>query len=114
MMMRKLRLYLWWKRQVHKQGEKHLFPMPDSNKQTMEGFDRIFAEQDTISDALKKKDKEKAARAQSRRRVRGGGPAAGSSIPKPEPKEPTLYPIQNEANEIQRLYVYRNLSKSAR
>ena len=113
MMMRKLRLYLWWKRQAQKQGDKQI-PMPDSNRQTMEGFDRIFAEQDTISDALKKKDKEKAARAQSRRRVRGGGPAAGSSIPKPEPKEPTLYPIQNEANEIQRLYVYRNLSKSAR
>lgn len=112
MMMRKLRLYLWWKRQVQKQGEKHFFPMPDSNRQAMEGFDRIFAEQDGISEALKKKDKEKAARAQSRRRVRGGGPAAGSSIPKPEPKEPTLYPLQNEADEISRLYVCRSLLKN--
>ncbi|KAF9482914.1 hypothetical protein BDN70DRAFT_964606 [Pholiota conissans] len=92
MMLRKLRLYLWWKRQLkdQKQGSSGASMMPDSSRGTMDGFDRMFAVEDGLSEALKKKDKEKAARAQSRRRVRGGAPAAGHSVPKAEPVEPNL------------------------
>ena len=92
MMLRKLRLYLWWKRQLkdQKQGSSGTSMMPDSSRGTMDGFDRMFAVEDGLSEALKKKDKEKAARAQSRRRVRGGAPATGHSVPKAEPVEPNL------------------------
>lgn len=103
-MMRKLRLYLWWKKQINnqRQGEKTIFPLPDSSR-TMEGLNRIFAEEDNISEALKKKDREKAARAQSRRRVRGGAPASGPSIPKAEPQDLNLYGIQSEADILSQL-----------
>ena len=94
MMMRKLRLYLWWKGQLGERkqsGERH-FAMP--------------VEEDAgISEALKKKDKEKAAKAQSRRRVRGGAPAAAGrdGVPKPEPKEVNLNEIQSEIERFEQL-----------
>jgi DNA excision repair protein ERCC-4 len=94
MMMRKLRLYLWWKGQLseRKQSGKSHFSMP--------------VEEDAgISEALKKKDKEKAAKAQSRRRVRGGAPATAGrdGVPKPEPKEVNLNEIQGEIERFEQL-----------
>jgi DNA excision repair protein ERCC-4 len=94
MMMRKLRLYLWWKGQLNerKQGGKSHFSMP-------------LDEDAGISEALKKKDKEKAARTQSRRRVRGGAPVAAGrdGTPKNEPKETNLNRIQDEAERFEQL-----------
>ena len=94
MMMRKLRLYLWWKGQLteRKQSGKRHIPMP-------------VQEDAEISEALKKKDKETAARAQSRRRVRGGAPAAAGrdGVPKAEPKEVDLNAIQRESERFEQL-----------
>lgn len=99
-MMKKLRLYLWWKGKLseRKQDGKTSFAMPDTNRRTKDNFDPS-----EISEALKKKDKEKAERSQSRRRVRGGVPAGASRtdstpFPKPEPKDVKLDEIQNEAD----------------
>ena len=94
MMMRKLRLYLWWKGQSseRKQSGKSHFSMP-------------VKEDAGISEALKKKDREKAAKAASRRRVRGGAPAAAGrdGAPKPEPKEVNLNEIQGEIERFEQL-----------
>jgi len=104
MMMRKLKLYLWWKAQLaeRKQDRKSYFGLPDGPNRAKDGFDKIYRDDvDGMSEALKKKDKERAERAQSRRRVRGGGPSTGGDraavpvIPKPEPKEYNLREIQN-------------------
>jgi hypothetical protein len=58
-----------------------------------------------MSEVLKRKDREKAAKAQSRQRVRGGAPnAAGrDGTPKDEPKEVNLTGIQGEAEHFERL-----------
>ena len=111
MMMRKLRLYLWWKGKLsqRKQDGKPSFGMPDTNKRTKDNIDKVYGDEGEISEALKKKDKEKAERSQSRRRVRGGGPVSGSasrvdstSFPKPEPK---VDEIENEADGFAQLWV---------
>ncbi|KAF8959813.1 hypothetical protein BDZ97DRAFT_1836010 [Flammula alnicola] len=96
MMLQKLRLYLWWKTQLggRKQGGKPQFSVPETSRQAMNGF----GDKDGISEALRKKDKEKAARTQNRRRVRGGAPTSGMSGVKPEPQEAKLNEVQNEAD----------------
>lgn len=109
MMMKKLRLYLWWKGKlsVRKQDGKTSFAMPDTTKNN---FDK-YGDLSEISEALKKKDKEKAERSKCRRRVRGGAPAGSSSssradnasFPKPEPKDVKLDEIQNEADRFAQL-----------
>ncbi|KAF8186802.1 hypothetical protein BJ912DRAFT_453061 [Pholiota molesta] len=106
MMLRKLRLYLWWKRQLkdQKQGAAGVSMMPNSNGGAMDGFDRMFAVEDGLSEALKKKDREKAARAQSRRRMRGGAPTAAHPVPKPEPIEPNLNLLQNDTDNFPQLW----------
>lgn len=70
MMEDKLRLYLWWKGKLseRKQEGRGLFGMPDSRK------DKDSASTD-VSEALRKKDRERQQRAANRRRVRGGVPA---------------------------------------
>ena len=87
-----------------KQDGKTSFAMPDTNKHPQDKFDK-YADQGEISEALKKKDKERAERSQSRRRVRGGAPAGSSAsrtdsapFAKPEPKDVKLDEIQNEAD----------------
>jgi len=103
MMMKKLRLYLWWKGKIgqRKQDGKTPFVMPDTNKRNG-SFGRLYDSE--ISEALKKKDREKEEKSQSRRRVRGGAPggsasrADSASFQKPEPKDVNLDEIQNEAD----------------
>ncbi|CAL1710551.1 unnamed protein product [Somion occarium] len=77
MMEDKLRLYLWWKGKLaqRKQEGKTGFALPTGQKNPTERG----AGDAEVSEALKKKDRERQARAASRRRVRGGGPAASSS-----------------------------------
>ena len=108
MMMKKLRLYLWWKGKLsqRKQDGKTAFPMPNTKKDDFGNY----GDQGEISEALKKKDKEKAEKSKSRRRVRGGAPAGSSSsradnasFPKPEPKDIKLDEIQNEADHFAQL-----------
>ena len=72
--------------------------------------DMLYGDESEINEALKKKDKEKADRAQSRRRVRGGGPAGASasradnpSFPKPEPQDVNLDEMQSEADNFAQL-----------
>ena len=111
-MMKKLRLYLWWKGKLsqRKQDGKTHFAMPDT---TRKDFDK-YGDLGDISEALKKKDREKAERSKSRRRVRGGAPAGSSasassrpdnasSFPEPEPKDGKLDEIQNEADRFAEL-----------
>ena len=113
MMMKKLRLYLWWKGKLSQRkqdGKKTSFAMPDATKNS---FDK-YGDLSDISEALKKKDKEKAEKSKSRRRVRGEAPAgssssssradnASSSFPKPEPKDVKLDEIHNEADRFAQL-----------
>lgn len=75
MMEQKLRLYLWWKGKLseRKQDGRSSFSFPEKGQ----GNNR--SERQELSDALKKKDREKAERAGSRRRVRGGAPAPAAS-----------------------------------
>lgn len=74
MMEDKLRLYLWWKGKLaeRKQDGRTPFAMPSGQKERGAGANEI-------SEALRRKDKERQARAANRRRVRGGGPSASSS-----------------------------------
>jgi DNA excision repair protein ERCC-4 len=79
MMMRRLRMYLWWKGKLveRKEQGRGSFAMPsgssirDAKKQS----------ETDISEALQKKDREKAERNKSRRRMRGGAPASSDSRP---------------------------------
>ena len=92
---------------MRKQDGKTSFAMPDTTKNN---FDK-YGDLSEISEALKKKDKEKAERSKCRRRVRGGAPAGSSSssradnasFPKPEPKDVKLDEIQNEADRFAQL-----------
>ncbi|KAK7689621.1 hypothetical protein QCA50_007414 [Cerrena zonata] len=74
MMEDKLRLYLWWKGKLaeRKQDGRTPFAMPSGQKS-------VALAASEISEALRRKDKERQARAANRRRVRGGGPSASSS-----------------------------------
>lgn len=77
MMERKLRLYLWWKSKLsdRKQDGKPGFGLPDrvGDRLTDDAADG------EVSEALKKKDRERRERQQSRRRVRGGAANAAPS-----------------------------------
>ncbi|KAH9487436.1 DNA repair protein rad16 [Psilocybe cubensis] len=114
MMLRKLRLYLWWKGKMdeRKATNKAASSMPDNG--TGKGiFDAIYADQEDLSEALKKKDKEKAQRAQNRRRIRGGAPATssspvkgkGSATTRLEPQEiPVPNAMQNDTDEFAKFW----------
>jgi DNA excision repair protein ERCC-4 len=83
--------------------------MPGMKK---DNFDN-YGDQSEMSEGLKKKDREKAEKSKSRRRVRGGAPTGSSSstsradntasFPKPEPKDVKLDEIQNEADRFAQL-----------
>jgi DNA excision repair protein ERCC-4 len=108
MMLQKLRLYLWWKGKLNerKQDGKSHFGLPDVSGLPNPGFQKTYGDGDNISDALKKKDRERAERAGNRRRVRGGAPAnsegRGETL-KPEPQDSALGSIQDEANSFAQL-----------
>ncbi|KAF7318149.1 ERCC4 domain-containing protein [Mycena chlorophos] len=86
MLMRRLRVYLWWKTALarRKADGKPGFGMPDIIPGQF-GFARGYTVDEAassgagISEALKKKDRDKADRNARRRRVRGGAPAASTS-----------------------------------
>lgn len=80
MMLRKLKLYLWWKSRLAERKQDGKAPIGLPIKPTV-GGDEIIE----ISEALKKKDREKVERAGSRRRQRGGAPSAeiGRATPAP-------------------------------
>lgn len=117
MMMRKLRSYLWWKSQLSSkkqnlQANNNPSASSASNNRGREGTSSKGRLEEEISEALKKKDQDRAQKAQSRRRVRGAPPptAPGSSntaelpvVPKPEPREYTLREVQGEADEFVQL-----------
>ncbi len=73
MMEDKLRLNLWWKSKLieRKEEGRTPFALPVKNLTEKNG-------EGGISEALKRKDKERQARAANRRRVRGGAPASTS------------------------------------
>ncbi|RXW19482.1 hypothetical protein EST38_g6377 [Candolleomyces aberdarensis] len=77
MMMQKLRVYLWWKGKLSQRKEegRSSFHLPDVGSTAASMKDPKGT---SLSEALRKKDKEKAERNQSRRRVRGGAPAAAA------------------------------------
>ena len=68
MMEDKLRLYLWWKGKLAERKADGRAPIALPQGRGRSGTD--------ISEALKRKDREKLARAANRRRIRGGAPAA--------------------------------------
>lgn len=109
MMLRKLRLYLWWKGQLskRKQDGKSHFGLPDRATQPRDGFERMYGEEEGISEALKKKDKMVADRAASRRRVRGGAPAvaapSGRDSAKGVLQNTVIGDMQNEADDFSEL-----------
>ncbi|KAI0321403.1 hypothetical protein OF83DRAFT_1168456 [Amylostereum chailletii] len=77
MMEDKLGLYLWWKTRLSKgaEGGQPYVPLPEGLRKNKD----IIPEDDGISEALKKKDREKREKAGARRRVRGGAHAAAES-----------------------------------
>ncbi|KAG6917271.1 hypothetical protein DXG01_003219 [Tephrocybe rancida] len=113
MMLRKLRLYLWWKAKLaqRKNDGKSHFAFPDVVARNGSVFEKLYGEKDNISEALKKKDKEKADRAASRRRVRGGAPAAvpsgRDSASKNAPQDLAMNEIQTEADTFAQFWEYQ-------
>lgn len=103
MMLQKLRLYLWWKSKLaerKKDGKSH-FAFPDAIVRASDGLDKLYGDESNISEALKKKDRDRADKAASRRRVRGGAPAASSkrdgNLVKQETRDTVLGEIRHEA-----------------
>ncbi len=76
MMEDKLRLYLWWKGKLSERRAegKGPFALPQAKDKSASGAGRGAAADDGVSEALKRKDKERQERANNRRRVRGGAP----------------------------------------
>jgi DNA excision repair protein ERCC-4 len=116
MMEDKLRVYLWWKGKLNerKQDGKAPFQLPDAaGRRQNDEAGRLYSGDDGISEALKRKDKERAERSASRRRVRGGAPNLASSgngrvdSLKPEAKDSGAGETQmrDEAESIADLYV---------
>jgi DNA excision repair protein ERCC-4 len=109
MMLRKLRLYLWWKGQLskRKQDGKSHFGLPDHVGRSGDGFEEMYGDGEGISEALKRKDKMVAERVASRRRVRGGAPAAAVSSERDTAKgvlqETVVGDMQNEADKFAEL-----------
>ncbi|KAF6752030.1 hypothetical protein DFP72DRAFT_462496 [Ephemerocybe angulata] len=81
MMLQKLRVYLWWKGKQRKEEGKSPTYMPGSSKRSEYGPSKNG--DSGISEALQRKDREKAERNQSRRRIRGGAPTTKSDRPAP-------------------------------
>jgi DNA excision repair protein ERCC-4 len=106
MMLRKLRLYLWWKGQLskRKQDGKSHFELPGHARGVGDGFEAVYGGGEGISEALKRKDKAIAERAASRRRVRGGAPAAaapsGRDAAKGVMQETVIGELQKEADDF--------------
>ncbi|KAF8060702.1 hypothetical protein FPV67DRAFT_1511184 [Lyophyllum atratum] len=104
MMLRKLRFYLWWKAKLaeRKQEGKSHFVLRDGAGRMGDGFGKYYGAGDEASEALKRKDKAMAERAGSRRRTRGGAPAAAvpsgrDNSSKPDPAASAMGEIRNEA-----------------
>jgi DNA excision repair protein ERCC-4 len=107
MMMQKLRVYLWWKEKLSQRKEegKSAFHLPDAGSTAASIKDPRGT---GLSEALRKKDKEKAERNQSRRRVRGGAPAAASDSGRTAAKSSagkSSAPAEAEADVLAELYV---------
>ncbi|KAG5719298.1 DNA repair protein rad16 [Termitomyces sp. T112] len=104
MMLRKLRLYLSWKTKLAKQkhdGKSHV-SFPNLSARDDDEIKKFSNESDNVSEALKKKDQEKANRVANRRRIRGGAPTttqAGrdTGASKRAPQDSALGEIQTEA-----------------
>ena len=73
-----------------------------------DGYNKVIGDEDggmEISEALKRKDRERAERAGSRRRVRGGAPASASVSRKEDTRELVMGEIQQEALSFAQLLV---------
>ena len=103
MMEDKLRLYLWWKGKLseRKTDGKGPIALP-------KGRD----DHTPVSEAMKKKDEEKAKRAANRRRVRGGAPTPAPAAGRDHASKPATVDdveIKQEADDIALLYVPHQL-----
>lgn len=111
MMLQKLRFYLWWKRKLSQRKEegKSHFGFPNTAERTNVGYEKTYDDGENISEALRKKDRERAERAGSRRRVRGGAPANSGSrdgtanVVKTETPDSAMGTIQDEADSFAQL-----------
>ncbi|KAJ7624883.1 hypothetical protein FB45DRAFT_1086972 [Roridomyces roridus] len=112
MLLRKLRLYLWWKRKLaeRKQDGRPGFGMPNSAGRAgpNQGYEKMYGGGEGISEALQRKDREREEKRASRRRVRGGAPGASGSgsgatvrpVPPPVKAVSAIGTIREEANNI--------------
>lgn len=82
MLEEKLRLYLWWKSKLsnekRREGVRPGFTAPPNNSARDQGLGDKDGEGD-ISEALRRKDKERRERQAGRRRVRGGAVSGAES-----------------------------------
>jgi DNA excision repair protein ERCC-4 len=107
MMLDKLKLYLWWKKKMAEEkkneGKEQSIPSRLGRKDN---------NLDGISEALKKKDKEKADRTGNRRRVRGGAPTPATPVrgDKADKNDIVMGEIQQEADNLAELSVLFLLS----
>jgi len=100
MMEKKLRLYLWWKGRLSARTL--------AGKGPNKGFGGWSGDGDRISEALKRKDQVMRERGQSRRRVRGGAPASGSSSGAKKDQKDAIIgesEMRDEADRVAQLYV---------
>ena len=98
MMEDKLRLYLWWKGKLSERKAEGKGPI---------ALPQGKSKDDDVSEALKRKDREKQERAANRRRVRGGAPAAATTGRDAKPAAGGAMgegEIKKEADDIAALY----------
>ena len=96
MMMQKLRAFLLWKQHFSHKSD-------DSGKPSFGVSKDNNNNQNTLNEALQRKDKERVFRSQNRRRVRGGAPAATSdrqSTPAATSSEPKTKPDEDPLAEF--------------
>ncbi|KAF9042328.1 hypothetical protein BJ165DRAFT_1349294 [Panaeolus papilionaceus] len=105
MMMRKLSEYLWWKQQAEKDENKKGGGDGGGGGWHATGS-RNGDRNSEMSEAMKKKDKERAEKAQSRRRLRGGAPGATSARPGAVKSEPVDIALSESIQDSDNLALY--------
>ncbi|KAH9846206.1 hypothetical protein C2E23DRAFT_853988 [Lenzites betulinus] len=101
MMEDKLRLYLWWKGKLSERRADGKGPiaLPQGKDKSATAPGASRQANDDVSEALKRKDRERQDRAMNRRRVRGGAPVAAAPSTR-DRTESGEVEIKKEADEI--------------
>lgn len=112
MMLRRLRTYLGWKAELHSTSQNlgNASSTRAGGSVQKPGMASVSGDGE-LSEAMKKKDRDRRDRAASRRRVRGGAPAASSTSQRPNDSDQEGVmrrggPLMEEAEQIADLSVF--------